>query len=171
MTTKPILFLLALCGACTLPAAESWELIPDGGGPAIGPFPLTNGTKLVIDGRSYTLKATLKEKQPDVVDQLRHIRVKTLTMKKTDLRDVINQLARTAKTNDPRGIGVAFQVQPVPPKETTAKDGARIVTPGSYPRISLDMRDASLLEVLNMIEDLTGASIKIKGQTVLVYPK
>jgi len=127
--------------------------------------PYKHGEILSIGTNRYVV--LLGDSKVSVKSQLEQIVFPEIQFRQTDLRDVVSFLREASIKLDPNGQGVNFIL--VPLKVETAGGGTSIQSP-KYPRVTMNIKDVKLKDVLSLLHSATGFEMRIQSNAIVIRP-
>ncbi len=158
-----ILLLLAFALSCSISSAEIVRLKNVDTGEISGPY--KQGQVISIGTNRYVVMIGTSD--VSVSRQLETIMLPEVNFRQTDLRDVVTFLQDASITYDPQGLGVNFLLMPL--KAPTGKGGST-VTSTTYPKVTMNIKEVPLKDVLSLIHSATGFGMRIQHNAVVIRP-
>lgn len=154
--------------------ADEFYLKHDRTGKVFGPFQTDAGSRVTIGSTTFTV---VQENSGGSVAEktLSKVMLPEVLFRGAALADSVKLLDLQTKQLAPKGEVVNFVVVQ-PKRESQQKTSDPFASPPRArtkrePRVNLELRDVSVLAALKMVMEQTGATYKISGNTVTVYPK
>ena len=178
--------------------AERFFLI-DESGEQHGPYELRHEGTLTIDGQAYRIRMPrIEHREHEIFERMRQRRIPEVDFRQADLRDVVDFLHRASVEDGPddgrprRGIGVILQLEddrPTIEDESRRRDTDRHADPFAAAPFASDpfgapthvrqspatlitfrALDISLLEAFEIVCELAGLEMKIRGGKLMLIP-
>ena len=129
---------------------------------------------VVCGGRAYLAclgAARAEEPQAAKLEQkLRSIVIPEVNLREARLAEVIDFLVESSRQLDPEKQGVNIVVAPRTAPAGTSPFGGKTNAAPAEPRITLHVRQASVLEVLKIVMDWASLKTRIRGNVLLLVP-